>query len=141
MADTFSIQKRSWIMSRIRSENTKPEMLVRSFLHRLGFRFSLRSKKLPGKPDIVLRKYKTIIFVHGCFWHLCHLCNRGRFPKSNPEYWKEKLTKNKKRDEKNIQALEKMGWKVLIVWECQAKKEESLTATLTSLLQKKGTTT
>lgn len=121
-------------MSRVKSKNTKPEIKVRSFLHRLGFRFSLRRKELPGKPDIVLKKYNTIIFVHGCFWHLCPHCKGGRLPKSNLEYWKAKLTKNKKRDKEQIQALENMRWSVVVVWECQTKNEEQLHKALNGLL-------
>ena len=138
MTDTFSKKKRGWIMSRIRSGNTKPEMKVRSFLHRLGFRFSLRTTKLPGKPDITLKKHNTVVFVHGCFWHLCPYCKSGRLPKSNLSYWEEKLANNKKRDRKNVKALSKLGWKVLIVWECQTKKEESLAKALSPLLEKKS---
>lgn len=137
MADTFTKQKRSEVMSRIRSGNTKPEIRVRSFLHRLGFRFSLRAAKLPGKPDIVLKKYKTFVFVHGCFWHLCPHCKGGRIPKSNLTYWEEKLTKNKKRDRKNEDALLHLGWKVLIVWECQSKTEQSLAQSLSTLIKSK----
>lgn len=124
MTDTFTKQKRSEVMSRIRNGNTKPEIKVRSFLHRLGFRFSLRSAKLPGKPDIVLKRRKTIVFVHGCFWHLCPHCKGGRIPKSNQVYWKEKLIKNRDRDRKNEDALANLGWKVLVVWECQIKTEK-----------------
>jgi DNA mismatch endonuclease, patch repair protein len=138
MADMFSKKKRSWIMSRIRSENTKPEMKVRSFLHRIGFRFSLRAAKLPGKPDIILRKYKTVVFVHGCFWHLCPHCKSGRLPKSNLAYWREKLVNNKKRDQENIKALLKLGWQVLVIWECQTKKEKDLVQALDPLLKAKS---
>jgi DNA mismatch endonuclease, patch repair protein len=135
--DTFTPKKRSWVMSRIRSGNTKPEMIVRSFLHHLGFRFSLRTSKLPGKPDIVLKKYNTVVFVHGCFWHLCTHCKGGRIPKSNLDYWKKKLVNNKKRDEKHFDALVNLGWEVLIVWECETKREISLRKALKPLLNKK----
>lgn len=138
MVDTFTKEKRSWVMSRIRSENTKPEMIVRSFLHRLGFRFSLRTSKLPGKPDIILRKYNTIVFVHGCFWHICPNCKSGRLPKSNLSYWKGKLANNKKRDAKRIEELLKLGWIVLVIWECQTKKENTLIRALKPLLKKKS---
>lgn len=140
MTDTFSKQKRSWVMSRIRSGNTKPEMKVRSFLHRLGFRFSLRPASLPGKPDVILRKYNTVVFVHGCFWHHCPHCKGGHLPKSNIAYWKNKLTNNKIRDQKHIEALLKMGWKVIVIWECQANNEENLIATLSPLLKAKSNT-
>ena len=138
MADTFTRQKRSEVMSRIRSGNTKPEIKVRSFLHRLGFRFSLRTARLPGKPDVVLKKYKTVVFVHGCFWHLCPHCKSGRLPKSNLAYWKKKLFNNKKRDQKNIKSLLDLGWKVLVIWECQTIKENTLIKALKPLLKAKS---
>lgn len=140
MTDTFTKKKRSWIMSRIKSEDTKPEIKVRSFLHQLGFRFSLRSSKLPGKPDIILKKYNTVVFVHGCFWHLCPNCKSGRLPKSNLSYWQEKLTNNKIRDQKNIKALLKLGWKVIVVWECQTKNEKDLVKSLKTILKAKTST-
>lgn len=138
MADTFTVEKRSWVMSRIKSENTKPEIKVRSFLHRLGFRFSLRNARLPGKPDIILKKYKTAVFVHGCFWHMCPHCKGGRLPKSNLAYWEEKLFNNKKRDQKSIESLLDLGWKVLVIWECQTTKENTLIKSLKPLLKAKS---
>lgn len=119
MADTFSSDKRSWVMSKIRSGNTSPEKLVRSFLHAKGFRFRLHRKDLPGKPDIVLPRFKTVIFVHGCFWHQCPHCKGGRLPKSNLSYWEPKLEKNQNRDKKNTLELKKLGWKVITIWACQ----------------------
>lgn len=110
-------------MSRIRSVNTSPERIVRSFLHYHGFRFRLHRKDLPGKPDIVLSRLKAVIFVHGCFWHQCPLCKGGRLPKSNLEYWKAKLEKNKARDLQHAEALGRLGWKVITLWECQASEE------------------
>jgi DNA mismatch endonuclease, patch repair protein len=124
-------------MSRIRSGNTKPELIVRSFLHNRGFRFSLRTSKLPGKPDIVLKKYNTVVFVHGCFWHLCPHCKRGRIPKSNLGYWKEKLINNKKRDQKHVDDLVNLGWHVVIVWGCETKSEITLKKALQPLLDRK----
>jgi DNA mismatch endonuclease (patch repair protein) len=124
MTDTFSPKQRSDVMSRIRSDNTTPEKTVRSFLYLHGFRFRLHQKNLPGKPDIVLKRYKTAIFVHGCFWHQCPLCKSGRLPKSNLLYWETKMQKNKERDYKNSEALGKLGWQVLVVWECQINDEE-----------------
>jgi len=122
MADNHSPQVRSYNMSRIRSNNTKPEEIVRKFLFSQGFRYRKNDKRLPGKPDIVLPKYKTVIFVHGCFWH-CHAgCSDYVVPKSNQEYWLPKLERNRIRDEENKKILQVDGWRVLIVWECYMKK-------------------
>ncbi|HMN16787.1 MAG TPA: DNA mismatch endonuclease Vsr [Ignavibacteriaceae bacterium] len=105
-------------MSKIRGKNTKPEMILRSELFKLGFRFRVHQKDLPGKPDIVLPKYKTAIFVHGCFWHYHKDCREGRIPTSNSKFWTEKLQRNISKDEANIKALRKAKWKVIVVWEC-----------------------
>ncbi len=118
MADNHSKEIRSMNMSHIRSKDTKPEIIVRSFLHRNGFRFRKNDKRYPGKPDIVLPKYKIAIFVNGCFWHM-HNCSSFVFPKSNTDYWKTKLIKNRTRDMDNYSKLETMGWKVIIIWECE----------------------
>ena len=104
---------------RIRSKDTKPEKIIRSILHKLGFRFRINRKDLPGKPDIVLPKCKTVIFVHGCFWHQHEDCKYAVMPKSNTNYWKPKLTKNMDRDKLNIKRLNEIGWNVLTIWECQ----------------------
>lgn len=121
MVDHISPERRSLNMSRIASANTKPEVLVRSLLHGLGFRFRKNVNRLPGKPDIVLKKHHAVIFVHGCFWHKHVGCKRSNIPKSNIDYWKPKLDCNAKRDESNIIKLGEMGWKVLVVWECEVK--------------------
>lgn len=130
MTNHLSPEQRSWNMSRIRSKNTKPEIMVRSILHRMGYRFRLHRKDLPGKPDIVLPKYKTVIFVHGCFWHHHKGCRRGNIPKSNTDYWIPKIEKNKKRDRKHRAALRKLGWNVLTVWECEVNSIEKLSKKL-----------
>ena len=109
------------MMSGIKGKNTKPELLLRSALHAQGFRFRIQRKDLPGKPDIVLPKYKTIIFVHGCFWHRHPGCKYAYTPKSNVEFWTNKLEGNVTRDRLTEQTLEEMGWRVLIVWECEIK--------------------
>lgn len=121
MADTKTPAERSENMSRIRSTNTKPEEIVRKYLFSHGFRYRKNDKRYPGKPDIVLPKYHTIIFVNGCFWHM-HGCSRSRLPCSNQEYWKPKIERNIQRDAENQQKLEADGWKVIVVWECELKK-------------------
>lgn len=121
MADNHTKEQRSYNMSRIRSKNNAPEEKVRKFLFSKGFRYRKNDKKLPGCPDIVLPKYKTVIFVNGCFWHK-HNCKRFVWPSSNEEYWKKKILRNVERDELNIKGLKELGWKVLVVWECELKK-------------------
>ena len=130
MTDKLTVEKRSWNMSRIPSENTKPEIIVRSVLHKLGFRFRKNVRTLAGKPDVVLPKYKTIIMVHGCFWHQHKGCKLAHTPKSNKKYWKEKLTRNVERDKRNQASLSGDGWNVVTVWECQVSDIESLAVTL-----------
>jgi len=129
MVDRISEEHRSWNMSRIRSKNTKPEILVRSLLHRMGYRFTVNgpsNRKLPGKPDIVLPKYRTVIFVHGCFWHRHDNCKEATTPKTRTEFWLNKFETNVRRDKANQRALRKLGWKVIVVWECQTKRPEKL---------------
>jgi len=117
------------MMSRVKNADTKPEITVRKLLHRMGYRFRLHDRKLPGSPDIVLPKYKTAVFVHGCFWH-GHTCSKGRRPTSRVEFWNAKLDKNVERDASVRQQLETLGWRVLVVWECQVKDEEYLSTLL-----------
>ncbi len=133
MADTKTPEEQSQNMSKIRSTNTKPEELVRKYLFAHGFRYRKNDKRFPGKPDIVLPKYRTVIFVNGCFWHM-HNCSRSRLPKSNLEYWKPKIQRNIERDSGNYKALKDMGWKVIVIWECELKKRVR-EETLTSLIQ------
>ena len=121
MADVHTKAQRSYNMSRIRSTNTKPEMLVCKFLHAHGFRYRLHDKKLPGKPDFVLPKYKKVIFVHGCFWHGHEGCKYYVVPKTKTEWWLTKINTNKANDIKAVKALKKEGWKVIEIWECQLK--------------------
>lgn len=109
-------------MSRIRSKDTKPEIIVRHYLFSKGFRYRIHSVPLPGKPDIVLPKYHSVVFVNGCFWHRCPKCKYS-LPASNAEFWKEKFKRNLLRDKRNVKALEKMGWKVNVIWECELKKD------------------
>lgn len=123
MADKLSPERRSWNMSRIKGKDTKPEMKVRSYLFRQGFRFRKNDKRYPGKPDIVLPMYKTVVFVHGCFWHRHAGCKDATTPKTRTEFWMEKLSKNVANDRKNVDALKELGFKVIIVWECEIEKE------------------
>lgn len=122
-SDIYSKEKRSELMSKVKSRDTKPELLVRSWLHRKGFRFRLHRDDLPGRPDLVLPKYKTAIFVHGCFWHQHPGCKKATIPKNNRAFWRKKLTRNIERDKENIQELENQGWKVIIIWECAIKND------------------
>jgi DNA mismatch endonuclease (patch repair protein) len=117
LADIVSPEKRSQIMSRIRSKDTKPELLIRKGLHAMGFRFRVHDKRLPGTPDLFFPRYNAVIFVHGCFWHH-HGCHMFKWPATRPEFWRNKITKNAEKDLKVIEALEKEGWRVLIIWEC-----------------------
>lgn len=123
MADRLTAQQRHDVMSRIRGKNTKPEMIVRRRLFADGFRFRLHVKSLPGHPDIVLPKYKTVIFVHGCFWHRHENCKHFRMPASNIGYWTRKLEDNARRDERNAEEITRMGWKTIVVWECELEKK------------------
>ena len=123
MADVHTKETRSYNMSQIRSKDTKPEMLVRKFLNGNGFRYRLHTKNLPGKPDIVLPKYKTVIFVHGCFWHGHKKCRYFITPKTNTEFWLKKINENIARDNTVIKALRIEGWNVIVVWECELKKD------------------
>jgi DNA mismatch endonuclease (patch repair protein) len=127
MRDRLSKERRSWNMSRIRGKNTTPEKVVRSMLHRMGYRFRLHGKKLPGRPDIVLPRYKTVVFVHGCFWHRHRGCKNCTTPTHRRAWWLNKLEGNAKRDQAHRQVLGKLGWRVIVVWECQTEKlDESL---------------
>jgi len=121
VADNHTKEQRSYNMSRIRSKNNAPEEKVRKFLFSKGFRYRKNDKNLPGCPDIVLPKYKTVIFVNGCFWHK-HNCKRFVWPSSNEEYWKKKILRNVERDKVNTKALKELGWNVLVIWECELKK-------------------
>lgn len=124
MADAISKSRRSRNMAAIRSKDMKPELKVRSLVHRLGYRYRLHTKDLPGKPDLVFRPRKKVIFVHGCFWHqhAKQSCRDGRAPKSNLGYWAGKLARNIERDARHLAGLRKMGWRVLVVWECETSK-------------------
>lgn len=135
MTDVFTPSKRSWVMSRIRCVDTKPELMVRRMLHRNGFRFRLHRRDLPGRPDIVLPKYDAVIQVNGCFWH-DHRCNGGRRPRSNTGFWNGKIEANIRRDARNLRRLRSMGWRCLTVWECQLKNPTKVEKRLDRFLRK-----
>jgi len=119
LTDIYDEYRRSEIMGRISSRNTLPEVRVRSVLHRMGFRFRLHRKDLPGKPDVVLPKWRVVVLVHGCFWHGHENCCEGHMPKSNSAYWEPKLARNRQRDVENAAKLEQLGWRRIVIWECQ----------------------
>lgn len=125
-------------MSRISGKNTRPEILVRSMLHKMGYRFRIHRKDLPGTPDITLPKYKKVIFVHGCFWHGHPKCPRAKRPGTNTTFWNEKIDGTIKRDEENLRRLESLGWTVLILWECEIKNMDILKRKLIAFLETEG---
>lgn len=135
MADVHNKEQRSFNMSRIKGKDTKPEMLLRKFLHANGYRYKLHDKKLPGKPDIVFPKYRTVIFVHGCFWHGHANCKYFTIPKTRTKWWTDKINRNKANDAKAIKALQKDDWKVIVVWECKLKPAK-VEKTLAGLLKR-----
>jgi DNA mismatch endonuclease (patch repair protein) len=124
--DTVTRDRRSLIMSRVKAKDTKPELIVRKLLHFAGIRFRLHRADLPGRPDIVLPKHATVIFVHGCFWHRHPRCRKATTPASNAYFWQEKFRANKGRDRRNTTALKHQGWKVIVVWECETGNPEAL---------------
>ncbi len=137
MADTLSPAERSQRMSLIRGKNTKPELFVRRLVHGMGYRYRLHAVDLPGKPDLVFRGRKRVIFVHGCFWHRHPnpACKVARLPKSREEFWTVKLTRNRERDETQVEALENLGWRVLTIWECQLKGVSELKENIRRFLE------
>lgn len=134
MTDVFSKEKRSWIMSRVKGRDTKPEILVRSFVHRMRFRFRVHRRDLPGNPDIVLPRHGKVIFVHGCFWHGHRGCPRSQRPTTNKKFWNKKLEGNIARDKRFRRKLHRLGWKVLVVWQCETRKPEKLLGKLERFL-------
>ena len=124
--DVFTKAKRSRIMARVKGKDTKPELVVRSLLHKMGYRFRLHRRDLPGNPDLVLPRHRKVVFIHGCFWHGHGGCPRSRRPTTNIEFWNEKLDKNIQRDKRNILELEALGWRSLIIWTCEIKDIEGL---------------
>ncbi len=135
MTDIYSKNKRSQIMSKISRKETEPEILARKFLFEKGFRYRKNDKRYPGKPDIVLPKYKTVIFIHGCFWH-GHNCRAGKLPETKKEFWQNKISSNIVRDKKNQYLLENLGWKVIVIWQCELKNKKIRTEKLKKIEQK-----
>jgi DNA mismatch endonuclease, patch repair protein len=134
MTDMFSRAKRSWVMAQIKGENTQPEVLVRRMLHANGYRFRLQGKDLPGRPDIVLPKYKAAIFVHGCFWHGHGRCKEGRRPKSNLAYWNQKIDGNIRRDRRTARKYRSLGWRRFVVWTCELEQQDRAERRINKLL-------
>lgn len=132
--DRISAEKRSWNMSHIRSKDTVPEGIVRKYLFSKGFRYRKNDSKLPGKPDIVLPKYKAVIFINGCFWHRHRGCKNSVMPKTNTAFWEEKLNRNVERDSSNYKKLENLGWKIIVIWECQLENKKLLNSELDKIV-------
>ena len=135
MVDNLSPEERSRLMSRIRGKDTKPEMVVRRLVHRLGYRFRLHRRDLPGSPDLVFPGKRKVIFVHGCYWHR-HDCKKATTPKSNVEFWQKKFDDNITRDVKNVESLTDLGWETLIVWQCEAEEHTGLADRLITFLER-----
>jgi DNA mismatch endonuclease, patch repair protein len=135
MVDRMTPQQRSYAMSRVRSRNTTPELSVRCLLHRLGFRFRLHRKDLPGRPDIVLPRWRAVVFVHGCFWHRHTGCRLATSPGTRVEYWTMKFARNVERDRENQAALRERGWNVVVIWECELQSPEILAARLEAAIR------
>ena len=135
MADVFDAETRSRIMALVRGKDTKPERAVRSMVHRMGYRFRLHGRDLPGRPDLVLPRHRKVIFVHGCFWHSHKGCKRATVPEGNRAFWEEKLGKNAARDRRNVRDLKRLGWGVLVVWECQLRRPERVWRRLEGFLR------
>lgn len=135
--DTLTKEKRSEVMSRVRSKNTRPELAVRKLVKALGYKFRLHDKSLPGRPDLVFPNKRKAIFIHGCFWHRHGCANGQRLPKSRVGFWEEKLISNRRRDIHNLRRLNRLGWRYLIIWECRLRKPESIERKLVKFLQSK----
>ena len=135
MTDIYEPRKRSEIMSRIRGRGTKPEIIVRRIAHRLGYRFRLHRKDLPGRPDMVFPRHRVVIMVHGCFWHRHPGCKHASTPKTRESFWKNKLEDNVARDRRNETALRELGWRVMVIWECETKDREAVADRIESFLR------
>lgn len=126
MVDTFTPEERSRIMSRVRSRDTRPELLVRSYLHRAGLRFKVDDSSIPGRPDLVLSKYRCAIFVHGCFWHRHQMCKFATKPVTRVDFWRDKFETNVRRDRRTEDVLSKLGWRVIVIWGCEVSSGDAL---------------
>lgn len=135
--DRLTVERRSWLMSQVKSKNTTTELAVRKLVFSLGYRYRLHEKRLPGKPDLVFGGRKKIIFVNGCFWHGHMGCSKGRLPKGRVDFWSEKIRRNRERDENNLSALIALGWEVLTIWQCELRNIDDLTKKLDEFLKKK----
>ena len=135
MADIVDPRRRSELMAGIRGKDTRPEIMVRRVAHRMGLRFRLHRKDLPGRPDLVFVRHRLAVFVHGCFWHHHQGCKYAHIPKSRVSFWKEKFAQNAARDDRNAKALQDLGWRVLTIWECETHKEDDIRRNLTGLLK------
>lgn len=135
MTDIYSKEKRSNIMSKIGGKDTKPEIIVRKYLFSKGFRYRINDKRYPGKPDIVLPKYRTVVFIHGCFWHGHENCKASKLPETNSDFWKKKISDNVDRDRKNIKELRNSGWNVIVVWLCDVKSKSNREKRLQLLIE------
>ena|SRR6266852_9399 len=133
--DKIAPELRSKVMASIKGKDTRPERAVRSLLHRMGYRFTLRNRKLPGSPDVCLPRWRAAVFVHGCFWHQHRSCRLARLPRSNLTYWKPKFKRNRKRDRSALKALSRLGWRTLVIWECELYDLDSLVVRVTSFLK------
>ena len=133
--DRLSVERRSWLMSRVKGKNTAPEIIVRRVVFGMGYRYRLHPKNLPGRPDLAFLGRKKVIFVNGCFWHGHADCRYGRLPKTRLDYWQEKIERNKKRDAENIASLEASGWRVLTVWQCELSNTEQLKKVLCDFIE------
>jgi len=134
--DVLNKEQRSELMGRVRGKNTQPELLVRRLVHSLGYRYRLHRSDLPGRPDLVFARKRLVIFVHGCFWHRHARCRKATTPASNREYWQSKFRQNRTRDKRNQRDLEKLGWRVVVVWECETRDLELLEERLRAELEK-----
>ena len=135
MPDVFTKQKRSWMMSRVRNRDTKPEMAVRSIIHRMGYRFRLHRSDLPGTPDIVLPRHRKVVLVHGCFWHHHKGCPRSKLPAERTSFWRDKIAKNQARDARVYRQLRRRGWRRLTVWQCELRQPAKLRTKLKRFLE------
>ncbi|MEP0708846.1 MAG: DNA mismatch endonuclease Vsr [Parvibaculum sp.] len=138
MVDRLTPKRRSWLMSRVRGRDTTPEMAVRRVAHALGYRFRLHRRDLPGSPDLVFTRFRAVVFVHGCFWHHHRNCPKATIPKTRTDFWREKFRVNRQRDKRVLRKLAQLGWRPLVVWECETKDREALASRLVTHLEERN---